>query len=183
MENDDPHRHTIGWRELSDREFRRTTDRELSLETDSPAAIPPSAQKPISEQDLGTLPDVRLPSDMLVWRSTLRAGFLVDLPEMNPAFAYALAKQVGAGLTGRGSSRISPGGRLFVSFGVTPAEAETGTVLSEYAAELLRHLALPPDALLSFGINDIEPSADLIEKTDQAIRALGLRALKPLKSD
>jgi hypothetical protein len=116
---------------------------------------------------------------MMIWRSTLRAGFLVQLPEMEPQFARALADQVATGLTGRGSCQISPQGRLFASFGLTSDEADSGAIISAYAAELLKHLRLPANALLAYGVNQIEPRSELLDKTDRAIQALGLRALNP----
>jgi hypothetical protein len=114
---------------------------------------------------------------MMIWRSTLRAGFLVQLPDMEPQFARALADQVATGLTGRGSCRISPQGRLFASFGLTSAEAESGAIVAAYADDLLSHLSLPADALLSYGVNQVEPRSELLDKTDRAIQSLGLRVL------
>jgi hypothetical protein len=135
-------------------------------------------------QDLGTIPDISVPLDWLIWRSNVRAGILIDLPAMHPRFSQKIADQISLGLKGRGICLISERGRLFAGFGVTEEEASSETMVIEYGGRLLHHLGLGPEALLLASIDkEVEADDEVTREADEAIARLGIRAVKRFRED
>jgi hypothetical protein len=126
-----------------------------------------------------TLPDMSLPSERIVWRSKVRGGVLVELPEMDRRFAEAIARDVAVGLRGRGTCKVTLDGLLFASFGLTEAESRDSRVVEEYASHLIDHLGLDRDALVFAVIDTVEVDPDIARRADRAIARLGLRAVEP----
>lgn len=135
------------------------------------------ASPEVSDADLGTIPDVRVDTERLVWQSTRRVGILVQLEPMEPAFAEAISREVDRGLRGRGTCLMGTKNRLFVDIGLADSESQDSSLLDEYLAQLLLHLGLDRDAVLISEIEEIEFDAQQVAEVEHVKRGFGLHAL------
>jgi hypothetical protein len=146
----------------------------------------PPRLSPESESELGTMPDISVPRDWLLWRSEWRAELLIELPPMESRFAENMVEQLAPGLAGRGFSAITPDGNLLVSYGVTEKEAENGDssdILVGYGALLVRHFGLPYESVIDHVIGKYIYDPNALDETDRMIRQIGLRAVTKLSKD
>lgn len=140
-----------------------------------------SAQRLAERQtEVGDAPDISMPNEALIWRSSVRAGVQVDVSGVERRFLERRLHEVRAGVMGRGFVAID-NGLLTVEFGLTDREIDGDDVLVAYTDALLEYLGLPDSAIVEQRVAGVHLTPDAEAEAERLTRRLGIRALSVLE--